>query len=91
MDDRARNIQRRQLGGCPCGLAKGLGQCPVCDLGLPHSWFHPKIDFSKLAAKLKQIGQGALILSASVDEQSEARLDFLAATAPPVKKSKLVR
>lgn len=38
------------------------------------------------------IRQGARILSASVDEESEARLDeFLAATASPVKKTKLAK
>jgi len=38
------------------------------------------------------IRRGARILSASVDEASEARLDqFMAATAVPAKKTKLVR
>lgn len=38
------------------------------------------------------IRQGARILSASVDEESEARLDeFMATTAVPAKKTKLVR
>lgn len=38
------------------------------------------------------IRQGARTLSASVDEESETGLDeFLASTAPPVRKTKLVR
>ncbi len=38
------------------------------------------------------IRQGARILSVTVDEELEARLDeFMAATAPPIKKTKLPR
>lgn len=32
-----RAVQRRMLGGCPCGRAPGEDVCPVCDLGVPES------------------------------------------------------